>query len=156
MGIIINTKQAVKISKQLKQKDKRIILAGGVFDILHIGHVRFLKEAKKRGDFLFILLESDAAVKIIKGKNRPINSQKNRAEILSSINSVDYVIILPKVFKDKNYDDLILRLKPDIIATTVGDKNELHKKRQAKRIGSKLIRVKKVPNRSTSKIINSL
>lgn len=156
MGQIINVKNSTHISSELKKEGKKIVLAGGCFDILHIGHIKFLGEAKKHANLLLVMLESDEAVKKLKGENRPINIQKDRAKILSSLSMVDYVIILSKVLKDKEYDNLILRLKPDIIATTVGDKNEAHKKRQAKKLGAKLVYVKKIRNRSTSKIINSL
>ncbi|HKC15051.1 MAG TPA: adenylyltransferase/cytidyltransferase family protein [Patescibacteria group bacterium] len=155
MGEIISTKTAIKISSKLKNK-KKIVLAGGCFDVLHIGHIKFLEEAKTYGNYLFLILESDYSVKKTKGKNRPVNIQKDRAELLSHLDMVDYVIPLPKIFSDKDYDNLIMRLKPDIIATTKGDKNEVHKKRQVNKLRAKLIYIKKIKNRSTSRIINSL
>ena len=118
MTEIINTKKAIIISKKLKREGKKLVLAGGVFDILHIGHVKFLEAAKKKGDILFILLESDESVKKYKGINRPINGQKERAMILSFLRPIDYVIILKEMKTNSDYDKLIINLKPDIIATT--------------------------------------
>ena len=75
MKKIINFRQATKIFQILKKKNKKTIICGGCFDILHIGHIEFLEIAKKQGGFLFVLLENDKNVKKIKGKERPINSQ---------------------------------------------------------------------------------
>lgn len=154
MNKVINIKQAIEISKKLKTQKRIIILVGGCFDILHIGHVKFLEQAKKIGDFLFVLLESDESVRNLKGKDRPVNSQKDRAEILSSLRHVNCVINLTKILKDKDYDDLVIRIKPNFIAITDGDKNHMHKKRQAEKIGAKIIALKRFKNKSTTKILN--
>ena len=157
MGKILNIDQAVKISKKLRERGRTIVLAGGCFDILHIGHIDFLNEAKKRGDVLFVLLESDEIIRKIKGNNRPINTQVDRARILSALLSVDYVIILPQFTKDKEYDDIVTRIKPDIIATTEGDKYREHKERQAKLTGARVVDVvKNISNKSTTKLIKLL
>lgn len=149
--------EAIKISSKLKEQDRMIVLAGGCFDVLHIGHIIFLKNAKKYGDFLFVLLESDEKIKEIKGKNRPINGQSDRAEILSSFYFVDYVILLPLFKTNIEYDNLIKAIKPAIIATTKGDKLEFHKKRQAKLINAKVVKViKNISNKSTTKLIKLL
>lgn len=131
---------------------KKIVIAGGCFDILHIGHVEYLNEAKKTGDVLVVLLESDNSIKKIKGITRPINPQKNRAKILSELKPVDYIICLSE-FGNSDYDKLIFQLKPQIIATTFGDKQIEHKIRQANMIGAKVVIVnKKIKDQSTSKI----
>ena len=157
MRKILTIEDAIKISKKLKEQGKTIVLAGGCFDILHIGHINFLKEAKTYGDYLFILLESDERIRKIKGKNRPINIQKDRAEILSSLCFADYVIILP-LFKDNNnYDNLITAIKPDIIATTKGDTQRIHKERQAKLINATVVDVvKNISNKSTTRLVKIL
>lgn len=157
MNKIINIPKAIKISKKLRDQGKSIVLTGGCFDILHIGHIDFLNEAKKRGDVLFVLLESDEAIRGIKGNNRPINTQVDRARILSALLSVDYVIILPQFIKDKEYDDVVVGLEPNIIATTEGDKNREHKERQAKLTGARVVDVvKNISNKSTTKLIKLL
>lgn len=157
MGKIITIKQAIEISKDLKRKNKIAVLVGGAFDLLHVGHVKFLEEAKKQGDFLFVLLESDKSIRKLKGNLRPLNSQKDRALILSSINYVDFVIKLKGILQNKEYDKIIQKLLPRVLATTAKDLNIEHKKRQAKLTGAKVIEViKRIPNKSTSKIIDSL
>lgn len=157
MRKIINVEKAEQISKKLRHKGKRIVLAGGVFDILHVGHIKFLEAAKRQGDFLIVLLESDESVRISKGKKRPVNNQKDRAIILSALASVDFVVILNGVLKNKTYDKIIKQISPKILTTTAKDPGIKHKIRQAKLTGAKLIEVmKKMPNKSTSQIINSL
>jgi len=157
MNKILTIQQAIEVSNKLKAGGKSIVLAGGCFDVLHIGHIDFLNEAKKRGDILFVLLESDEIIRKIKGNNRPINTQVDRARILSALLSVDYVIILPQFTKDKEYDDIVTRIKPDIIATTEGDKNREHKERQARLIGARVVDVvKNISNKSTTKLIKLL
>ena len=155
MNRIINVEKAAKISKKLKTEGKIIILAGGVFDILHIGHIKFLEAAKKRGDVLFVLLESDENVKKIKGKDRPINSQTDRALILSALKFVDYVVILNEMKTNKDYDNLIIKIKPDIIATTKKSPQEIHNIRQAKLVNAKVaLVINRISDKSTSRLAN--
>lgn len=133
---------------------KKIVIAGGCFDLLHLGHITFLKNAKAKGELLIVLLESDQTIKKLKGKGRPIHSQIVRAHILAELKSVDYVLMLEEFTNDSEYDALIEKLKPEIIATTKGDKYDYHKKRQAKKIGAKLVYVTEpIKDHSTSKII---
>lgn len=154
MRKILNIKESLSISRKIKRDGKSIVLVGGCFDILHIGHVKFLGQAKKAGDFLFLLLESDESVKNLKGEDRPINNQKDRAEILSSLSHVDYIVILTKILKDKDYDDLVTGIKPNFIAITNGDRNHIHKKRQAEKISAKIIALKRFRNKSTTRILS--
>ncbi|MDP2649612.1 MAG: adenylyltransferase/cytidyltransferase family protein [bacterium] len=157
MGKIINVKRAVELIKKFKNDGKIIALAGGCFDILHIGHIEFLKEAKKEGDFLFILLESDETIKKLKGENRPINTQEDRAKILEALENVDYIVLLPKLEKDSDYDNLIIRLKPDKIAETKDDPFKSHKQRQAKLVGAEIVEVvDMIKNQSTTKLVKLL
>src|SRR3989344_3259410 len=118
MNRIIKPKEAIRISKKLRDKEKSIVLVGGCFDILHLGHIKFLESAKKLGDILFVLLESDESVLGLKGKDRPINNQIERAQVLSSLSIVDYVVLLPLMKTDRDYDKLITYIKPAFIATT--------------------------------------
>ena len=89
----------------LKKLNKRIVMTNGCFDILHAGHVRYLKESKKFGDILIVGLNSDISVRALKGPERPINNQDDRAEVLSGLESVDYIILFdeisPKTLLDK-------------------------------------------------------
>ncbi|MEK7551620.1 MAG: adenylyltransferase/cytidyltransferase family protein [Patescibacteria group bacterium] len=141
MGKILNLQKAINTAKILNLEEKSIVLAGGCFDILHIGHIRFLAKAKKKGDYLFILLESDQSVRKLKGKNRPINQIFDRAQILAAINSIDYIIPLEKVLESKDYDNIVEKIRPNIIAVTKNDKALIHKQRQAKKINAKVVSV---------------
>ncbi len=157
MTKIINIDHAITLSKALRLKGKKIVLAGGCFDILHVGHIAYLKEAKKSGDILFVILESDENIKKIKGENRPINAQSDRAKILESLDIVDYVIPLPVIEDDNFYDNLVISLKPAIIAITKGDSARIHKDRQAKLVGGKVIEVAApIVNKSTTRLIKIL
>lgn len=153
MGNILNLQQAIEISQKIKSEKKSIVLAGGCFDILHIGHIKFLEKARKNGDYLFILLESDESVKKLKGDKRPINSQKDRSQILSALKFVDYVILLSGIKESKDYDSLVEKIHPDIIAVTKNDKALFHKQRQAKKINAKVVSViERVEDKSTTRL----
>lgn len=153
MNRILNEEKAIKISKKLKREGNKLVLAGGVFDILHIGHIKFLKAAKKTGDILFVLLESDENVEKYKGKNRPINSQEDRAVVLSSLRFVDYVVNLKNIKNNEDYDKLILNLKPDIIAATKKSQQIVHIQRQAKLVGAEIILViNRISDKSTTNL----
>ena len=99
-----------KTLDRLKAKNKKVVFTNGCFDIIHIGHVRYLKQAKALGDVLIIGLNSDKSVSSIK-PNRPINTQDHRAEVLSSLEMVDYVIL----FDEETPYELIKFLQPDIL-----------------------------------------
>ena len=100
---------------------KKTILIGGCFDVLHLGHIRFLKKAKSFGNYLVVLLESDENIKKLKGLNRPFHNIKERQEILESLRYVDEIITLPRLMNNKTYDNLVKKIKPDMIAITKGD-----------------------------------
>ncbi|HAS16942.1 MAG: glycerol-3-phosphate cytidylyltransferase [Nitrospirae bacterium GWA2_42_11] len=109
--MLIALEEFVPVIARLKQDGKRIVFTNGCFDIIHVGHIRYLKSAKELGDILVIGLNSDESVRKIKGDNRPIVSQGERAEILSSIRSVDYVVI----FNEPDPYNTIVAIKPDIL-----------------------------------------
>ena len=139
---------------KVKNKDK-IVLVGGCFDILHLGHVIFLEKAKRLGDKLVVLLESDENIKKNKGNNRPVNNQENRAKMLMSLKAVSKVIKLPEMKTDEEYLALIRKIKPSVIAITGGDKRIFQKRKQAKIVGARLVKVtKQIPYQSTSRIVD--
>ena len=154
MGRIVNLQELETFLS--RQSKGRIVLTGGCFDILHIGHVRFLSEARKMGDYLMLLLESDENVKKLKGKNKPVFTQKERAEVLSSLRIVDLIVLLPVMENDNDYLNLVTEIKPDVIAVTEGDPLVYKKRLQAKKVGaeSKIIPVTKTF--STSKLAKIL
>ncbi len=135
---------------------KRVVLVGGCFDLLHFGHIAFLKQAKDHGDFLMILLESDEKVKKLKGDSRPIHNQNQRKEMLLSLSFVDEVIIMPSITKDQDYVELIQRIKPDFIAITQGDPMVEKKRQQASRFGATLVEIPKIHTPSTSQLAKLL
>lgn len=153
---ILSIDQAIQITNDLRNQGKKIVLVGGVFDIIHIGHIRFLQEAKRCGDVLVVLLENDETVKRLKGNQRPFTIQKERAEILAELASTDIIIPLTEIKNDDEYDHIVISLKPDIIAVTKDDPNLGHKKRQAKEVSAQ---IKEVVDRlpySTSKLSHLL
>jgi D-beta-D-heptose 7-phosphate kinase / D-beta-D-heptose 1-phosphate adenosyltransferase len=99
------------IVSELKNKNRRIVFTNGCFDILHTGHVKYLEKSKSFGDILILGLNSDESVRRLKGENRPINSQYDRAYILASLEVIDFVVI----FEDETPLDLIKLIQPDII-----------------------------------------
>ena len=142
-----------KFKKSFSKEGKgRIVLTGGCFDILHVGHVRFLSEARKMGDYLIVLLENDKNVKKLKGENRPVFIQKERAEMLSALRSVDLVVLLPSMRNDSDYFSLIRIIKPDAIAVTENDPNIEKKRGQAREIRGELEVVPFIRTLSTSKL----
>jgi D-beta-D-heptose 7-phosphate kinase / D-beta-D-heptose 1-phosphate adenosyltransferase len=117
----IKTLDALRgIVKKLKNNKHRIVFTNGCFDLLHIGHVRYLEESKSFGDVLIIGLNSDSSVKKIKGFNRPINSENDRASILASLEVVDFVVI----FDEDTPIKLINLIKPDILVKGGDYKNK--------------------------------
>lgn len=134
----------------------RKVLVGGCFDLLHYGHVRFLAEAKKLGDWLVVALESDENVRKMKGKDRPIHHQEQRRELLEALSCVDEVIPLPPMHTDADYNNLVTTVKPDVIAITEGDPIADKKQKQADMIGARLIVIPKVPTPSTSQLAKLL
>lgn len=120
-----------------KVKNEKVVLTGGCFDVLHPGHIIFLQKAKEAGDILVVLLESDEKIKKLKGVSRPVHNQKERAKILSALKVVDYIVLLSSLETAEEYDELIAKLKPDIIAVTKGI-DDYHHKRASKLVGARL------------------
>jgi rfaE bifunctional protein, domain I/rfaE bifunctional protein, domain II len=108
---IVTTGYIAKIVEDLKHKRKKIVFTNGCFDIMHRGHVTYLNEAKKMGDILIVGLNSDSSVKLLKGNDRPLNNENDRAFILSNFESVDYVVI----FNEETPYELIKLIQPDIL-----------------------------------------
>lgn len=130
----------------------KVVLVGGCFDILHYGHIYFLKKAKKLGNYLVVALESDENTRKLKGPKRPIHTQKQRAEILKSLRFIDKVISLPPL---PNYKLLIKKVKPDIIACDPKD-NLLKNKKVYESLGAKVVVIPKIKTSSTTQIAKLL
>jgi rfaE bifunctional protein nucleotidyltransferase chain/domain len=104
--------QLAKIIQEHKKGGQKIVLANGCFDLIHVGHIRYLKESKKKGDVLVLALNSDSSIRKLKGEGRPILNQEERLEIASSFYFVDYITF----FDEPNVEKILLALKPDIHA----------------------------------------
>jgi FAD synthetase len=157
-----NQKKIITFEKYLSEhrksdkQQKGIVLVGGCFDILHIGHIRFLTRAKKDAKQLIVLLESDIRVKELKGPKRPYFSQKERAEMLSSLSSVDLVILLPDSIQDADYEQLTFLIKPETVAITAHDSNLNKKRIQAREAGARIKIIPLIHTASTSKVATLL
>ena len=104
--------EAAALAERLRGAGRRVVLANGCFDLLHVGHVRYLEEARRLGDVLFVGVNSDAAVARLKGEGRPLMPATERMEILAALRPVDHVV----VFDDETADGLIRAIKPDVHA----------------------------------------
>lgn len=136
-------------------KDAETVLVGGCFDILHLGHVRFLKQAKQHG-IVLVALESDQSLTAHKGHLRPIHRQEERAEVLSQLETVDHVILLPYFSKDEDYFEFTKIVSPNIIAITEGDTQLENKEIQADAVGAALITIPKINTPSTTQLAKLL
>ena len=110
MGKVIRREDIVNLVKTLHNEGKTIVATNGCFDILHVGHVRYLQKTKSFADVLIVLLNSDKSVKSIKGPERPINNENDRAEILCALSCVDYVVL----FDEDSPRNLLDEIKPDV------------------------------------------
>ena len=104
--------EAAALAERLRADGKRIVLANGCFDLLHVGHVRYLEAARRLGDVLFVGLNGDAAVSRLKGRGRPLMPVAERAEIVAALRAVDHVV----VFEEDTADRLVTRLRPHVHA----------------------------------------
>lgn len=118
-----------------------IVLVGGCFDVIHPAHQKFLRLSKEQGKILVVLLESDENIKKLKGAKRPLNNQFTRAENLSALSFVDYIVLLTTPTSSQYYYNLVKLLQPDIIAVTKGDPLLSVKREQAKMVSGKVIEV---------------
>jgi len=143
----------LKIIKDLKAKGKRIVFTNGCFDLLHIGHVRYLEKAKALGDVLVVGVNSDSSVRKLKGPQRPILSEEDRAGILSSLGCVDYIT----VFSEIDPLELITSLRPDVLVKG-GDwkKEQTVGKEVVERSGGEVIILPFVKGASTSNLIQTI
>ena len=137
----------------LKNQNKTIVTTNGVFDILHIGHIRYLQKAKGLGDILIVAVNSDASVKKIKGPKRPINSENDRAEALAALGCVDYAII----FGEVNPINILSIIKPDIHVKGGDYKiNEIIEKEVVEKNNGKVILMKLEEGYSTTALIGRI
>jgi rfaE bifunctional protein nucleotidyltransferase chain/domain len=111
-GKVASAQELERILERVRASGRRIVLANGCFDLLHVGHVRYLQAARALGDLLVVAVNSDASTAALKGPERPIQSEQERVEIVAALECVDHVL----VFDDLTLDPLLARLRPDIHA----------------------------------------
>ena len=110
MGRVIKREDLQKLLGELRSQGKTIVTTNGCFDILHVGHVRYLQKTKSFADVSLVCLNSDISVKKIKGPDRPVNNENDRREILCALSSVDYVVL----FDESSPEALLCEIKPDV------------------------------------------
>lgn len=136
-----------------KKRKKTIAFTNGCFDILHLGHIRYLKKIKSFADILIVGINSDKSVRVIKGESRPINPQKARVEVLEGLKTVDRVI----VFDEPTPLKLIQKIKPDYLVKGADWKaGQIVGKQFVESYGGKVVTVPFIKGYSTSKIIEKI
>ncbi|MDD3593531.1 MAG: D-glycero-beta-D-manno-heptose 1-phosphate adenylyltransferase [Candidatus Gastranaerophilales bacterium] len=153
MGLVLTINQLTEKLKELKDKGKVIVSTNGCFDILHVGHVRYLQMSKALGDILIVCLNSDASVRKLKGDSRPLNNENDRAEILAALDCVDFVVI----FEEDTPVSYLAQIKPDI--HTKGGDYDIKNLPEAKVVvdnGGILEFVKFVDGKSTTNIVEKM
>lgn len=110
MGKVVTKNEIINLIRAGQAKGKTYVATNGCFDILHVGHVRYLQKSKACADYLIVMLNSDSSVNALKGEGRPINCEADRAELLSALSCVDYVVL----FEEKSPAKLLGDIKPDI------------------------------------------
>ena len=153
MGAVLMRNNLIEIRQRLKKMGKSVVFTNGCFDILHRGHVDYLSKARALGDILIVGVNTDASVKRLKGANRPIVQEDDRAAVLAALAVVDYVCL----FDEDTPYELIRALTPDILVKgadwSVGD---IVGKDIVEAAGGAVHTIEFLPNRSTTNIIQKI
>lgn len=138
MGRVVSLEAAVAI-RSTHGKKRKAVLATGIFDLLHVEHVRFLRSAKDEGSTLFVGIERDERARKLKGEGRPINSEEKRAEIISSLKVVDLVFLLPENLGTREgREQIIKNLRPDVYCVSASTPFLEEKERILRKFGGRL------------------
>ncbi len=150
---ILSREELVEEIQKRRLKGATVVLANGCFDLFHVGHVRYLAGAKDLGDILVVGVNSDEQVRKLKGENRPLMPENERAEIVASIRFVDYVTVFP----EPTVEELIRALRPDFHAKGTDYTTDTVPEREVvKEYGGKVAIVGDPKNHSSSELINLL
>lgn len=154
---IVTLAELLEHSRVLRQSGKRIVSTNGCFDLLHVGHIRNLEEAKRLGDVLIVGVNSDTSVRHLKGETRPIITERERAEMLAALRSVDFVLI----FEEPTPFSWIEALRPDVHVKGGGEDVRVHpdfaaQKELVESFGGKLVLVPHHDGISTSAILSKI
>ena len=150
---ILSPDELLGVRQGLRAAGKTLVFTNGVFDLLHVGHIRYLAEARALGDVLLVAINSDRTVRRLKGEGRPITNESERAEILAALRQVDYVTI----FDDISPRALITKLLPDVLVKG-GDYNldEIHGREEVEATGGRVVSLPFIEGASTSAIIGRM
>ncbi len=153
MGNVVKIDELVEKINELKSQGKTIVSTNGCFDILHVGHVRYLQKSAALGDIMVVYLNSDRSVRELKGPERPLNNENDRAEVLAALGCVDFVVI----FDESTPVNYIAQVKPNI-HTKGGDYdlNSLPETKVVQENGGRLEFISFVEGKSTTNIINKM
>jgi D-beta-D-heptose 7-phosphate kinase/D-beta-D-heptose 1-phosphate adenosyltransferase len=153
MGKILSRERLKSEIERLRQGGKKIAFTNGCFDILHVGHTRYLRDARKTGDVLILALNSDASVRAIKGEKRPLVPEAERADVVASLEAVDYVTI----FDELTPLELIEFLQPDVIVKG-GDWSEENVvgRQSVRKWGGKVVIIPETKGASTTNIVEKI
>lgn len=153
MGQVLKRENIREFVAKLQAGGKKVVVTNGCFDILHVGHIRYLQKSKTFGDYLIILLNSDKSVKSIKGAGRPVNTENNRAEVLCALSCVDFVVM----FDENSPRDLIDEIKPDVYTKGADYTLETLPERDIiEKNGIKVEFIEFVEGQSTTNLINRI
>lgn len=150
----LKTIQEIRLlAARLKKSGKKVVFTNGCFDILHVGHVRYLRQARALGNVLVLGLNRDSSVKGLKGSGRPVTDEKERAEVLSALEAVDYIVF----FGDKTPEKLIRAVKPDFLVKG-GDwkKENIVGAAFVESYGGKVLPLRSIKGYSTTKLIEKI
>lgn len=151
--MILSKETAAKLIEELKLQGKKVVFTNGCFDILHVGHLRYLNEAKKQGDILIVGVNSDSSVRQLKGEGRPINNEIDRAEMLSGLKAVDFTVI----FEELTPIETLEKLKPSIhVKGGDYDKNKLPETATVEKNGGEVRILSFVEGKSTTNIVKKI
>jgi D-glycero-beta-D-manno-heptose 1-phosphate adenylyltransferase len=150
---ILSPEEMLGERERLRSAGVRLVFTNGVFDLLHVGHVRYLADARALGDALMVAINSDRTVRELKGPDRPIFEQAERAEIIAALRSVDYVTI----FDDVSPRSLIAKLLPDVLVKG-GDYqlDQIHGREEVEAAGGRVISLPFVAGASTTSLIERI
>ena len=150
---IKNIRTIKTVAARLKARRKRIVFTNGCFDILHGGHIRYLRKAKSLGDILVVGLNTDRSVRLIKGEKRPIVPQEERAEVLAALEFVDYVVF----FDEPDPFTLIEKVKPHILVKGADwTKDKIVGRDLVEKTGGRVVRIPLVPGASSTGVIERI
>lgn len=153
MGRVVTQGTVVRLRRAMHRGGKRVVFTNGTFDILHRGHVEYLAAARKLGDLLIVGLNTDASIRRIKGRGRPVNREEDRAIVLAALSAVDYVCF----FGEDTPYNLIRMIRPDVLVKGADWKHgEIVGADIVRAGGGSVRRIRLTPGRSTSRLIRQI